>query len=99
MKTVKYQRDILNKDEKTTRKEEKERQIEVKKGYSSKTELRFPKEGNEKNGYPTTDLVVKLSEVTHPQFKRSGDDLIYTHQISLNDALQGVPTLFVSNAL
>ena len=87
MKTVKYEKNILNADDKTTRSVEKERQIEVKKGYSNKTELRFPKEGNEKNGYATTDLVIKLVEVPHPEFKRNGDDLIYTHKITLNDAL------------
>ena len=87
MKKFSYDKQILNKDNKTTRPIPQEKEVEVKKGYGKWTELRFPGEGNEANGYPTTDLIVKFSEVAHPEFKRNVNDLIYTHVISLSDAL------------
>jgi len=36
-----------------------------------------------------SDLVFIIEERAHPKFKRDGNDLIYTHKISLVEALTG----------
>ena len=37
------------------------------------------------------DLLVKIVEIPHPRFKRTGCDLIYVHHVSLVDALCAAP--------
>ena len=52
------------------------------------------KQGNEAAGLQTSDIRVKLTTVDHPDYKRLGDDLIFTKKISLIDALEQRPCTF-----
>ena len=62
--------------------------IEVKPGYDTDTVLTFPSKGNEAFSYKTSCLNIKFAlEESETNFKRKGDDLVYTHSLSLEDAL------------
>ena len=58
------------------------------------TVLRFAEEGHERFGHAKSELIIKLSEAPHQKFKRSQDDLIYSHKISLSDSLLSLPIHF-----
>lgn len=60
--------------------------IHIKPGYNSKTALSFPKEGHQTVHGTVSDLIFCIEELPHLQFKRKGDDLIYTHRLSLADS-------------
>jgi DnaJ-class molecular chaperone len=96
-KEVTYTRVVLNGDGQTTRNIQETKKIEIRPGYSTKTVLSFAKQGNEAVGLPTSDLIFKIREVTHGQFKRRDNDLVYTATIKLSDAL--VPESIVINTL
>jgi DnaJ family protein B protein 4 len=53
--------------------------------------------GHETVHRTVSDLYFQIKEIAHSLFVRSGDDLIYTHNLSLADALDAksivVPTL------
>jgi len=57
--------------------------IEVKPGYSESTVLNFPTKGNEAHAHKPSQLLIKFKQVAHEQFRRNGNDLIYTHPITL----------------
>lgn len=73
--------------------------------------MSFAKQGNEAVGLPTckiwieygnsnfykADLIFKIREVAHAQFKRRDNDLVYTATVKLADAL--VPESIVINTL
>lgn len=53
--------------------------------------------GHEQFGFPRSSLKIKLAAQEHADsacFSRKGDDLIYTHKLSLVDALSCVPIQF-----
>jgi DnaJ-class molecular chaperone len=60
------------------------------------TELRFPREGHQRFGHERSDIVAKIVEIPHPKFKRQGNDIIYSHKISLLDSLKSVPIHFTT---
>ena len=45
---------------------------------------------------PSSDLVIEIVELEEKGFKREGNNLIYTAQISLLDALDSKPIKIVS---
>jgi len=61
--------------------------ISVKPGWKDGTKITFEKEGDEKPGEVPADLVFVLKEQTHSRFTRQGNDLSYTANISLKQAL------------
>jgi DnaJ family protein B protein 4 len=61
--------------------------IEVKPGWKDGTKITFEKEGDEKPGQIPADLIFILKEQPHPRFRREGNDLYYTANISLKQAL------------
>lgn len=63
--------------------------IDVKPGWKEGTKVTFEREGDEKPSVIPADLVFVLNEKPHPEFKRRGNDLIYTAKISLKEALIG----------
>lgn len=65
--------------------------IAVKPGWKKGTRVVFPKEGDALFGHMPADIVFAVSEQEEAStpFKRVGDDLLYTHRISLADALLG----------
>jgi len=58
--------------------------------------LTYKGEGHEAAGQPTSDLVFKIKELPHDNFKRKGQDLIYTAKISLMEALCSEPVNIVT---
>jgi DnaJ family protein B protein 4 len=70
--------------------------VEIKPGYKPGTKIRFPNEGDERPG-STQDIVFVVKEKEHQYYKRDGDDLVYTANINLSQALVGIkitlPTL------
>ncbi len=58
--------------------------IDVKKGWKAGTKITFPKEGDERPGMEPADIVFVLEEKPHSVFKREGNDLIYTHSVTLS---------------
>lgn len=87
LKEVQYERSqllALTSDTKTVL---ESKVIEVKPGFSTETVLVFSEKGNESFGSRPSDLVVKFEQEPHDSFVRKGDDLIYTHKLTLEDAL------------
>eukprot|EP01023_Acetabularia_acetabulum_P047036 TRINITY_DN4930_c0_g1_i4.p1 TRINITY_DN4930_c0_g1~~TRINITY_DN4930_c0_g1_i4.p1 ORF type:complete len:405 (-),score=78.52 TRINITY_DN4930_c0_g1_i4:629-1843(-) len=64
-------------------------EIEVKPGWKEGTKITYPEKGDEHPGVTPADLQFVIKEKPHPKFKRSGNDLIYTANVSLADALCG----------
>ena len=88
VKQVIYTRDELRKDGKTVKQNDVTKDIQVMPGYGIDTVLKFPMKGHEEFGKTTTSLIVKFSEIAEKDITREGNDLIQTHTISLQDALQ-----------
>ncbi|KAL3826114.1 hypothetical protein ACJIZ3_022143 [Penstemon smallii] len=63
--------------------------IEIKPGWKKGTKITFPEKGNEQRGVIPSDLVFIIDEKPHSVFKRDGNDLIATQEISLVEALIG----------
>jgi len=87
-KRMKIKRKRLNRDG-TTRDEEKVLEIEVKKGWKAGTKITFPKESDEMPGEVPADIQFVIAEKPHPTFRREGNNLKYTHRLSLKQALIG----------
>eukprot|EP01034_Spumella_vulgaris_P034694 gene34694-42793_t len=67
-----------------------EKEITVKAGWKDGTKITFENEGDEGPGVTPADIVFTLHTKPHERFARVGDDLIYTHPVTLHDALCGV---------
>ena len=73
--------------------------ITVKPGWKKGTKVTFPGEGDEGDGITPPDIVFIIQEKkdADPSFVRDGNNLIYTHKLSLSDALTDcslqIPTL------
>ena len=78
-------------DGKTTRPRREELSVEVKPGFSEATSLTYPSKGNEAEGHKPSRLVIKFAQVADAFYRRKGNDLIYTHTITLEEALQSQP--------
>ncbi|GAA5869338.1 hypothetical protein JCM16303_000434 [Sporobolomyces ruberrimus] len=63
-------------------------EINVKAGWKAGTKVRFAGAGSETPS-GAQDMVFVIEEKPHATFKREGDDLIYTLQVPLVDALSG----------
>jgi len=67
----------------------------VKPGYDTDTVLTYETKGNQAYACKNSALVVKFkldnSAVEENRYKRKGDDLIYTHTMTLEEALLSRP--------
>ncbi|KAG0749320.1 hypothetical protein G6F57_002239 [Rhizopus arrhizus] len=63
--------------------------INVKPGWKAGTKIRFPGEGDELENGTTQDIEFVLEEKPHSVFKREGDNLRMTIQLTLLEALTG----------
>lgn len=91
MKKVSYTRLGLMHDGRTQRDIPVEIEIEVKPGFSESTVLTFANKGNEAEGHRPSNVVVKFLQEVHPTLKRKDNDLIYTHTVTLEQALLSEP--------
>ena len=71
--------------------------LNIKPGTHTKETLIVPSGGHyQETLQKTDDLIVQLQELSHPLYKRQGDDLVREHVISLCDALCG-PTIYMTH--
>lgn len=63
------------------------RDVLIKPGYNSQTELVYKGEGSEKMNGDKGDLIVKVKEKKHKVFERIGNDLHVTVKLGLHEAL------------
>lgn len=88
-KKMKITRKRLNADGHSTYDDVKILEITVKPGWKAGTKITFPREGDERPGVIPGDIIFVVTEKPHSLFKRSGNDLIYKHRITLKQALTG----------
>jgi DnaJ family protein B protein 4 len=96
LKKVEFEREILTHDGRNTRPQREELNIEVKPGFSEATVLNFPSKGNEAHASKPSQLIIKFKQTPHEAFRRNGNDLIYTHKCTLEQALLSEPVQLVS---
>ena len=92
IKDVAFQRSVVYENNDGSHIVQAEIKVEVKPGYSDKTTLRFPQLGNRTFGAHPSDLVInfKLTPL-NGGFSREGDDLVYTENVTLIEALSPKP--------
>ena len=71
------------------RTEEKVLQINVKPGWKSGTKVTFAKEGDRVPGKIPADIAFVIRDKPHPVYAREESNIVYTHKMSLRDALCG----------
>ena len=92
VKTIKFKKNKINNDLRTTKVVEASQDVEIFKGYDDKTIITFKEKGNDAPGMVSSDLIVKIREIPHNTFKRiNKNDLLYIHEISLVKALNSEP--------
>jgi DnaJ family protein B protein 4 len=83
--------------------ETKTLEINVRPGWRAGTKITFPREGDERPNTEAADLVFVLKEKPHDFFTREKDNLVYSADITLKQALCGIkislPTLDGDNVL
>ena len=62
-------------------------EVSVLPGFSEKTKLVYDRKGHESFGAHPSNLVVEFKQKPLANYERRGDDLIYTHTLSLTEAL------------
>lgn len=65
--------------------------IEILPGYGEHTSIRYPKKGHESFGSKPSDLIVKFKLIPKANYVRQDNDLIYTHTLTLIEALELKP--------
>ncbi|XP_053561065.1 dnaJ homolog subfamily B member 13 [Bombina bombina] len=88
-KKIKISRRVMNEDGHTSSIRDKILSIDVRPGWKQGTKITFPKEGDQGPNIIPADIIFIVQEKNHPRFKRRGNDLIYTSQLSLGKALIG----------
>ena len=92
IRDLEYEAEVLSLNKRTSDKVVKKVQIEVFPGYDEKTVLTFKGQGNEAPGMDSSDLIVKIKQIEHEKFRRvNGNDLVYTCNLKLSEALNSVP--------
>ena len=88
IKQIKFSRQKLEPDGRSMINVEEEMTVEVKKGYDTDTVLSFASKGHEAYAAKHSSLNIKFQlEASDVNFQRKGDDLVYTHVLTLEDAL------------
>ena len=91
-KNVKYIRKKVASDSVSLEEAEENVDVEVLRGYDKNSVVVFKGMGNEGLGEKNSDLIVKIKEKKNNLFKRvNKNDLIYIHEITLAQALNGDP--------
>ena len=88
-KKFKIKRRKMNPDGRSQSEVEEVVTINVKPGWKSGTKVTFDNRGDEAPGVIPADVIFVIKEKPHPVFHREGNNLVYTANISLKDALAG----------
>ena len=97
LKHFNYMRNVLLPDGQTVTQQEETLTVEVKPGFDCDTVIHFASKGHEAFAYHQSGLNVKFSLLQDDNaenilpYVRNGDDLVYTHKMSLEDALLSRP--------
>ena len=94
IKIFKFKRDKFMQDMKSIEEVEEEMTVEVKPGMAIGTVLSFKSKGNCKYAYHQSYLRVTFALKDTPHnavYCRKGDDLYYTHSLTLEDSLMSAP--------
>lgn len=81
----------MNKDGQTTHLKEESLTIQIKPTFKNDTVLEFPGKGHQKSGFKNSDIICKIQLIKHERFSKKQNDLYYTIDISLLDALNPKP--------
>ena len=98
-KTINYKRTQTNIDGRTLNLVNEAFAIQVKPGHSDSTVMTFKGKGNQgHDNYHHSNLVVSLKAAPEPNsaYSRSGNNLIYTHSLSLAESLNSSPIKIVT---
>lgn len=87
MKKISYQFNKVQHDSRSVASQSANKMVQVDPGFSAETVLTFKGEGNQLPKQESANLVIKFKEIEHASYKRAGKNLIYTHKISFEDAL------------
>lgn len=96
VRKVDFCRQEIHHAPKTSQAFQRQKQIEIKPGFSEETVLTFKGEGNAAYNQPTSDLVIRFHQIKHPSIKRSGNDLVMTVPVSLQNAIAQTPVTFTT---
>ena len=92
IKNVKFIRKKVASDSVTLEEVEENIDVDILRGYDKNSVIVFKGMGNEGLGEKNSDLIVKIKEKKNNSFKRvNKNDIIYIHEISLAQALNGDP--------
>jgi DnaJ family protein B protein 4 len=67
---------------------QEQKTVHIKPGYHSGTVIHVEGGGHETVHRTASDLFFAVTELPHPHYERKGDDLVYTHELSLAEALE-----------
>ena len=92
VKTIKYKKNNINYDLRTTNVVEVSQDVEIFRGYDDNTIITYKEKGNDAPGMVSSDLIVHIKEIPHKSFRRiNKNDLLYIHEIPLVKALNSEP--------
>ena len=92
VKTIKYKKNNISQDLRTTKIVEASQDVEIFRGYDDKTVITYKGKGNDSPGMTSSDLIVKIKELPNNNFRRiNKNDLLYIHKISLVKAINSEP--------
>ena len=92
VKTIKYKKNNINYDLRTTNVVEVSQDVEIFRGYDDNTIITYKEKGNDAPGMISSDLIVHIKAIPHKCFKRiNKNDLLYIHEIPLVKALNSEP--------
>ncbi len=92
VKTVKYKKNSMSYDARTTNVVEVSQDVEIFRGYDDKTIITYKEKGNDAPGMVSSNLIIKIKELPHNTFRRiNKNDLLYIHEIPLVKALNSEP--------
>lgn len=86
MKHIEYEVTEMKHDARNTRKKKERRTVEIRAGCDL-DQIVIENAGNQVAGSKPSNIIVKLNKLEHPDYRRMGNDLIYSKKISLIDAL------------
>lgn len=93
IKRIEYCVDQIKADGKTTEQKQVSKEIEIRPGCDSDC-IVLKGCGNQAAGQTTSDVKVKIEVCEHPDYKRIGNDLLFTKKITLLEALSQTPCTF-----
>ena len=92
VKTIRYKKNSMSYDSRTTNVVEVSQDVEIFRGYDDKTIITYKEKGNDAPGMVSSNLIVKIKELPHNTFRRiNKNDLLYIHEIPLVKALNSEP--------